>query len=552
MAKRQQRRRQERRRQHAERRIRRSVITGAGMTAGAVLGVASPAMADTFTVKTGGDAGDLTCDATCTLRDAIDDANSNSNGSLILFASNLTGTTITLTGSVITMFYPTYMYGPGADQLTISGNATHRIFYLNEFNTGGDVVFNGLTLANGTTTGDGGAILDRNADLFVYDSVLTGNSATDDGGAIYEGGQSNYGKNLTVYESTLNGNTAGDDGGAISGQHSFGRIIDSTVSGNTATAGSGGGLYGNLSVGAEGYLTDATISGNDAGDYGGGIHANDVKAYNTIVANNTASGQEDLYIGHYLYAATSLIEHAGGLTLHGPSNITGVDPQLFGLDDNGGHTPTLRPAAGSPVVDKGSSGRPTDQRVLPRHVDNPNVANVDDGADIGAVELTLAEGPHGPPTAAAGTDQTVASGVLVHLDGTGSSDPESATLTYGWTQNSGPAVILTGANTATPSFTSPTGPATLTFELEVCDPDPLCDTDTVAVNVQAPPASPGSTPSNPAPGPTFDLKAALKKCKKKFPAGPRRKKCIKKAKRRAGVAAHPAGADWAHLAWLLD
>jgi hypothetical protein len=34
---------------------------------------------------------------------------------------------------------------------------------------------------------------------------------------------------------------------------------------------------------------------------------------------------------------------------------------------------------------------------------------------------------------------------------------------------------------------------------------------------------------------TFDLKAAIKRCKKKFPKGPKRKKCIKKAKARAGL-----------------
>jgi ELWxxDGT repeat protein len=43
----------------------------------------------------------------------------------------------------------------------------------------------------------------------------------------------------------------------------------------------------------------------------------------------------------------------------------------------------------------------------------------------------------------------------------------------------------------------------------------------------------------PAPAPTttvpgFDLKAAIKRCKKKFPKGKKRKKCIKKAKRKAG------------------
>ena len=42
------------------------------------------------------------------------------------------------------------------------------------------------------------------------------------------------------------------------------------------------------------------------------------------------------------------------------------------------------------------------------------------------------------------------------------------------------------------------------------------------------PAAGGSTP--------FDLAAAKKKCKRKFPPGPKRKKCIKKAKRKAAAA----------------
>jgi hypothetical protein len=120
-------------------------------------------------------------------------------------------------------------------------------------------------------------------------------------------------------------------------------------------------------------------------------------------------------------------------------------------------------------------------------------SNGNDACDTGEVTDTATKIWTGgvvnqPPTADAGVDQTVESGAPVSLDGSGSSDPDGDPLTYSWTQTGGPAVTLTGADTATPSFTAPTGPATLTFQLEVCDDGtpPLCDTDTMTVVVNPP------------------------------------------------------------------
>jgi len=98
-------------------------------------------------------------------------------------------------------------------------------------------------------------------------------------------------------------------------------------------------------------------------------------------------------------------------------------------------------------------------------------------------------GPPGTPIADAGADQTVASGATVSLDGTGSNDPDGDPLTYDWTQIDGPPVALSGADTATPSFTAPPGPVVLTFRLEVCDDGSpaLCDDNETTVKVMGPP-----------------------------------------------------------------
>jgi LmbE family N-acetylglucosaminyl deacetylase len=90
------------------------------------------------------------------------------------------------------------------------------------------------------------------------------------------------------------------------------------------------------------------------------------------------------------------------------------------------------------------------------------------------------------PGADAGADQAVASKAAVTLDGSGSSDPLGHTLTYNWVQTGGPAVTLSNSHAVKPTFTAPSGPATLTFSLVVNNSQANSRAQTVTVVVAAP------------------------------------------------------------------
>ena len=97
-----------------------------------------------------------------------------------------------------------------------------------------------------------------------------------------------------------------------------------------------------------------------------------------------------------------------------------------------------------------------------------------------------------PPSADAGSDQNVAAGRTVTLDGSNSLDPDGTFSSLKWKQISGKnQVTLTTPNKLTTEFTAPSVDAdgdVLTFELAVTDNDGLSSSDTVTVKVAVPEA----------------------------------------------------------------
>ena len=127
--------------------------------------------------------------------------------------------------------------------------------------------------------------------------------------------------------------------------------------------------------------------------------------------------------------------------------------------------------------------------------DNLGVKSWGDAVTITATSRTNAD---------AGPDQTVASGALVMLDGSGSTaDPRRTIASYGWVRTSGDATAtLSGADTATPSFTAETlvdgaADATHVFTLTVTDSAGGTDTDTVTITVTSEFADPVAEAGDP-------------------------------------------------------
>lgn len=265
-------------------------VTVALASVGAAL--APAAEAATFTVTNTNDSG------AGSLRQAIEDANADTAADTIVFQAGVTGT-ITLTTGQLEITESVTITGPGAANLTVSGNNASRVFYMYNGSTDIAVEISGLTIANGYAN-IGAGLVNFYADLVLDSVVIRDNTATNDGGGLWMDG---FTVDATIRNSQITGNTAGDDGGGIYVEDTGGPLLieDSVISGNTA-AQDGGGIYfydpddsitiarttisGNT---AEGNLGRAP-GGTAAYGSGGGIYTYDTDGGTVTMADSTLSG----------------------------------------------------------------------------------------------------------------------------------------------------------------------------------------------------------------------------------------------------------------------
>ncbi|GEM_PF-1101256 len=112
-----------------------------------------------------------------------------------------------------------------------------------------------------------------------------------------------------------------------------------------------------------------------------------------------------------------------------------------------------------------------------------------------------------PPTANAGADQTVAENSTVNLDGSLSTDAETAVLTFNWTIATKPAnsaAVLSDATSATPSFVAD-APGSYSIQLIVNDGTVDSAADTVTIVSNAKPTANAGNPQTAAVGGTVNL-----------------------------------------------
>lgn len=419
---------------------------------------ASSVEAATITVDDAGD-NDTAGDQTCTLREAINNANEVSGADttggdcatgdggaadVIVFAASLVASTITLNGTTLPVITEALtIIGPTAGDpsgITVSGNDVSRILdALGAAPSAFVLELSSVTLTGGSEMAQGqrgSAARVRNADLLIRNGLVTNNSTAGqnaNGGALFVGdgnalledttvsGNSTSGQNACggglgvedgngmLLRSTLSGNSTfgqNADGGAMAVLRGDATLVDSTLSGNsTATPMSnakGGGLYvneGNV------VLQNSTVSGNttvgeDADGGGVALEDGNLTMTNSTVSGNTIAGTSA--DGGGVYVRDTLVTPSDSVVTHSSVVSNAAADGTDGIHIERNHTDTMLTLASTLVVQAGAS----EAACSPMPPADPVSTTIATDISCNGAVATLAEINLGPLADNGGSTQT--------------------------------------------------------------------------------------------------------------------------------------------------
>ena len=276
----------------------------------------------------------------------------DSGGAIYLFEGTLTASDITFSNNTA-VEEGGAIYARLSDAVVVNG-----LFDSNSGGNGGAIMLIAGTSSisasefslNQATGSDGpamGGAIYNAADLSITDTSIN-MSVAEIGGGIFNSG---FGGSLEVVRSTLSNNTANNPdeaaGGAIGGAGTM-TIFNTTISGNAADAGNGGGIG---MTGGTARLNNVTLAFNATSGLGGAFYAEAgafISISNSLLADNTGGPTNCsgvISLGYNLFTSADCPEAAGDITV--------PDPLLNPLADNGGPTETHSPQALSPAIDAG-------------------------------------------------------------------------------------------------------------------------------------------------------------------------------------------------------
>lgn len=227
----------------------------------------------------------LDVNANCTLKAAIEQANTTSTSDMITL---IEGTYVLLDALDAISTEISIVGNPSnANTVHLTREVSTALFRILDVTSSGVLTLNGVKISNGDDTF--GAGLRNSGNTILQNSIVTNNQAMI-GGGVYNTGT------LTITNSTISDNNVTSSGGGIFLQNGTLLINRSSLQNNTATGSSGssgGGVYiSGTSTSVKIY--NSTFYHNSADDDGGGFYnltPATTRLENTTFCNNTAGDQ---------------------------------------------------------------------------------------------------------------------------------------------------------------------------------------------------------------------------------------------------------------------